>query len=169
LSDRKERIEQSSRRSRARFKYEEICVARVKPRQNLHRIISGGNFLRYLGGRWHRPCVRASPPRPAPFTASENGKTQYPVVADPGGTEINQVYLKYTADSANGIYGRQRINYSNQRFVGDIAWRQNEQTFDGLRGNWQALDNLNLDYSYSYRVLRVFGPDDGTFSVDRMD
>lgn len=42
------------------------------------------------------------------YNSTENDKTQYPVVADPGGTEINQVYLKYTADSANGIMGRQR-------------------------------------------------------------
>ena len=95
------------------------------------------------------------------YNSTENGKTQYPVVADPKGTEVNQIYLKYTMDSANGIYGRQRINYSNQRFVGGVAWRQNEQTFDGFRGNWQALENVSLDYSYSYRVHRIFGPDDG--------
>lgn len=95
------------------------------------------------------------------YNSTENGKTRYPVVADPKGTEVNQAYLKYTMDSANGIYGRQRINYSNQRFVGAVAWRQNEQTFDGFRGNWQILDNVNIDYSYAYRVHRVFGPDDG--------
>ena len=95
------------------------------------------------------------------YNSTVNGETQYPVVADPKGTEINQVYLKYTMDSANGIYGRQRINYSNQRFVGGVAWRQNEQTFDGFRANWQALESLNLDYGYTYRVHRVFGPDDG--------
>jgi hypothetical protein len=97
------------------------------------------------------------------FNSTENGKIQYPVVADPNGTEINQIYLKYTADSANGILGRQRINYSNQRFVGGVAWRQNEQTFDAFRGNWQALESVNLDYSYTNRVHRIFGPDDGTF------
>lgn len=97
------------------------------------------------------------------FNSTENGKTQYPVVADPSGTEINQIYLKYTTDSANGILGRQRINYSNQRFVGSVAWRQNEQTFDAFRGNWQALKNVSLDYSYTDRVHRIFGPDDGVF------
>lgn len=100
------------------------------------------------------------------YNSTENGKTQYPVVADPKGTEVNQVYLKYAVDDANGIYGRQRINYSNQRFVGGVGWRQNEQTFDGFRGNWQLLDNLNIDYSYAYRVHRVFGPDDGTFPAE---
>jgi hypothetical protein len=97
------------------------------------------------------------------FNSTENGKTQYPVVADPSGTEINQAYLKYTADSANGVLGRQLINYSNQRFVGGVAWRQNEQTFDAIRGQWQVLERVNLDYSYTDRVHRVFGPDDGTF------
>ncbi len=98
---------------------------------------------------------------PDDYNSTENGKTQYPVVADPKGTEVNQAYLKYTMDSANGIYGRQRINYSNQRFVGGVAWRQNEQSFDGFRGNWQMLDSVKIDYSYAYRVHRVFGPDDG--------
>jgi hypothetical protein len=100
------------------------------------------------------------------YNSTENGKTQYPVVADPSGTEVNQVYLKYAAESASGIYGRQRINYSNQRFVGGVAWRQNEQTFDGLRANWQIVDSVSLDYSYTYRVHRVFGPDDGTFPAE---
>jgi hypothetical protein len=100
------------------------------------------------------------------YNSTENGKTQYPVVADPSGTEVNQVYLKYAADSASGIYGRQRINYSNQRFVGGVAWRQNEQTFDGFRVNWQIVDSVSLDYSYTYRVHRVFGPDDGTFPAE---
>jgi hypothetical protein len=97
------------------------------------------------------------------YNSTENDKTRYPVVADPSGTEINQVYLKYTADSANGILGRQRINYSNQRFVGGVGWRQNEQTFDAFRANWQALESVSLDYSYTDRIHRVFGPDDGTF------
>lgn len=103
---------------------------------------------------------------PDKYNSTENGKTRYPVVADPEGTEVNQVYLKYTADSANGIYGRQRINYSNQRFVGGVAWRQNEQTFDGFRANWRVLESISLDYSYTYRIHRVFGPDDGTFPAD---
>ena len=103
---------------------------------------------------------------PDDYNSTENGKIRYPVVADPKGTNINQVYLKYALDSADGIYGRQRINYSNQRFVGGVAWRQNEQTYDGFRANWQVLDGLNINYSYVYRVNRVFGPDDGANPAD---
>ncbi|MEH6584332.1 MAG: alginate export family protein [Halioglobus sp.] len=95
------------------------------------------------------------------YNSTENGKTQYPVVADPKGTDINQAAIKYTAESADGTYGRQRILHSNQRFIGGVAWRQNEQTYDGFRANWKPTDALKLDYSYVYNVNRIFGPDDG--------
>ena len=95
------------------------------------------------------------------YNSTENGNIQYPVVADPTGTEVNQAYLKYSGDSAGGIYGRQRILQSNQRFVGGVGWRQNEQTYDGARVTWKQADAFKLDYSYVYNVNRIFGPDDG--------
>ena len=103
---------------------------------------------------------------PDDYNSTENGKVQYPVVADPKGTVVGQAYLKYTGDGGHGIYGRQRVNLSNQRFVGSVGWRQNEQSMDGFRGYWQALDKLSVDYTYAYRVNRIFGPDDGTFPAD---
>ena len=93
------------------------------------------------------------------YNSTVNGNTEYPVVADPKGTNINQVYLKWAGESADATYGRQRINLSNQRFVGGVAWRQNEQTFDGVRANWKATDSFSLDYSYTYKVHRIFGPE----------
>lgn len=95
------------------------------------------------------------------YNSTVNGNTEYPVVADPTGTDINQAYLKYTGETAAAIYGRQRILYSNQRFVGGVGWRQNEQTFDGFRATWKQPDAFKLDYSYVYNVNRLFGPDDG--------
>ena len=45
--------------------------------------------------------------------------TQYPVVADPEGTEINQAWFNYNFSEGNGVkVGRQRILLDNQRFVG---------------------------------------------------
>jgi hypothetical protein len=95
------------------------------------------------------------------YNSTENGKTQYPVVADPKGTDINQAFIKYTGDSFDGTYGRQRILHDGQRFVGGVAWRQNEQTYDGFRADWKPTNTLKLDYSYVYNVNRIFGPDDG--------
>ena len=96
------------------------------------------------------------------FNSTANGRTDYPVVADPDGTDFNQFYLKYQASQvdATGIAGRQQINHGNQRFVGGVAWRQNEQTYDGLRGMYKQ-GGLTLDYSYVAQVNRIFGPEDG--------
>lgn len=87
-----------------------------------------------------------------------NGNTLYPVVADPDATDINQYYAKYSSDVFVATAGRQRINHQNQRFVGGVAWRQNEQTYDGYRIQWQVLAKWNVDYSYLHNVNRVFGP-----------
>ena len=95
------------------------------------------------------------------FNNTDNGKTNYPVVADPEGTDLNQLLIAYTGAEASGTYGRQRILHGNQRFVGGVAWRQNEQTFDGLRALWAPdAAGLSVDYAYIYNVNRLFGPDD---------
>ena len=83
------------------------------------------------------------------YNSTDNGNTQYPVVADPEGTDLNQAWLKYAAENAAGTLGRQRILHDNQRFVGGVAWRQNEQTYDGLRGTAKMMGKLDLDLNKS--------------------
>lgn len=93
------------------------------------------------------------------FNSTINGKGTYPVVADPDGTEVNQAFLKYNGGFYTAIAGRQRINLDDQRFVGGVAWRQNEQTFDGYRFMVKPTDALSIDASYVYNVNRIFGED----------
>lgn len=100
------------------------------------------------------------------FNATDNGKTEYPVVVDPDGTDLNQAAIKYTGKQLSITGGRQRIVLDNQRFVGGVAWRQNEQTFDGARFVYQATDALKFDYSYVFNVNRIHGPDDGANPAD---
>ncbi|MGB0895042.1 MAG: alginate export family protein [Parashewanella sp.] len=88
-----------------------------------------------------------------------NPKAQYPVVADPTGTDLNQLNLLYKNEGLTFTLGRQRINLGNQRFVGGVAWRQNEQTFDGARIQYAINDMFSADYSYIKNVNRIFGPD----------
>ncbi len=95
------------------------------------------------------------------FNSTANGNTEFPVVADPEGTGINQVWVKYSAAGASGTLGRQRINHGNQRFIGGVAWRQNEQTYDGIRAFYKGDYGLSLDYSYIESVDRIFGPEAG--------
>lgn len=93
------------------------------------------------------------------FNSTDNGQLSYPVIADPEGTDINQAALMFNHSSLTFTLGRQRIIHGNQRFIGGVAWRQNEQTFDGYRLHWQPYEGLNVDYSYVYNVNRIFGPD----------
>jgi len=85
---------------------------------------------------------------------------QFPVVADPEGSDLNQLYLDYQAtDDTSLRFGRQRILLDNQRFVGGVGWRQNEQTYDGLTISSKAISKTNLQYSYIAYVRRIFGDD----------
>jgi len=92
------------------------------------------------------------------YNSTRNGETQYPVVADPNGTDVNQIFVKYKGDKYTAIAGRQRILHNNQRFVGGVGWRQNEQTYDGYRLQVNPTDSFKIDYSYIYNVNRIFGP-----------
>jgi hypothetical protein len=86
------------------------------------------------------------------------GRTQYPVVADPKGSDLNQLYFQYyPTDDVQLRLGRQRITLDNHRFVGNVVWRQNEQTFDGLSLTVKRIPNTELFYSYIDNVNRIFG------------
>ncbi len=94
------------------------------------------------------------------YNSTVNGETAYPIVADPDGSDLNQALLRYqtTNKKTNLDWGRQRINLLNQRFLGGVGWRQNEQTLDGARLQYQA-SAWGLDLSIFHNVNRVFGPD----------
>ncbi len=86
------------------------------------------------------------------------GKSAYPVVADPKGSDLNQLYLDVkVSETTSARAGRQRILLDNQRFVGGVGWRQNEQTYDGLTVTSEALPKTHLHYSYIGQVRRIFG------------
>lgn len=86
------------------------------------------------------------------------GKSHYPVVADPDGSDLNQLYLEYRpGDAFTARLGRQRILLDNQRFVGGVGWRQNEQTYDGITLTGKAFNDITLQYSYVGTVRRIFG------------
>ena len=56
--------------------------------------------------------------------------------------------------------------HGNQRFVGGVGWRQNEQTYDAVRVKFKPMDNLAIDYSYVWNVHRIFGPEAGAQPSD---
>jgi Alginate export len=94
---------------------------------------------------------------------TRNGLTNYPVVADPEGTDLNQAWAQYAAPKGTWLrLGRQRIALDGERFIGGSGWRQNEQTFDAFRIETKAVPGAVLNYAYVDEVRRVFGPDSGT-------
>ena len=94
------------------------------------------------------------------FNDTRNGKTQYSLVADPKGTDLNIAALTYSGlKDTTIIGGRQRIIRGNARFIGNVGWRQNEQTYDALSVNYKG-SNFSANYAYIDRVKRIFGPDD---------
>ncbi|MFC3098114.1 alginate export family protein [Alteraurantiacibacter palmitatis] len=91
-------------------------------------------------------------------TLEFNGVEPYPTVADPENVELNRVQLAYVKNGTGVTVGRQRINLGNQRFVGSVGWRQNEQTFDAVRGQFKSGVFLaNAIYAISQRS--IFGVD----------
>ena len=92
-----------------------------------------------------------------------NGQT---VIADPTNTEVNQVFLNYKrkewADT-NITLGRQRIILDDSRFVGNVGWRQNEQTFDAVSGSSSlGVEDLTVNYTYMRYIRRIFGDSGNT-------
>lgn len=103
------------------------------------------------------------------FNSTTNGQTQFPVIPDPEALELNQAYISYSGLPKTKIsIGRQKIAYGNQRFVGAVDFRQNQQTFDAARVSLAPFDNASIEYVYIDRVHRIFGNDNpvGDFSSD---
>ena len=94
------------------------------------------------------------------YHSLENGRTEFPIVADPTGTDLNQAFFRFRRGATIMTAGRQRILHGEQRFVGGVAWRQNEQAYDGVRIQSSG-ETTSIDYSYIANVRRIFGPDDG--------
>lgn len=90
----------------------------------------------------------------------------YSVIADPEGGELNQWALRYAFAPGGSVgVGRHRINYDDARWVGNVGWRQNEQTFDGATFSYAVNKTLKLDAAYLTNVNTITAtntPLDGT-------
>lgn len=94
------------------------------------------------------------------FNNGINGQTTYPSEPDPDGTEVNQIYgiLGYFPGTEIKV-GRQKLNLDDQRFIGSVGWRQNDQTFDAAVIKNKSLSGVELLYGYIQDVNRVLGND----------
>jgi hypothetical protein len=92
-----------------------------------------------------------------------NGNPLYSRVADPDRSELNQFWLAYSGIPDNLIkLGRQRIKLDDDRFIGNVGWRQMEQTYDSvlLTHNNQTLFGLVVNAGYIANVQTFTGTTD---------
>ncbi len=105
----------------------------------------------------------------ARYNSTTNRRTAYPIVVDPDTVELNQAYLRLTSlTDSTVVAGRQAINLGNQRFVGAVGFRQNQQTFDAMRISTTALPAVAIDAFYAVEAHRIFGTRSasGSFNTD---
>jgi hypothetical protein len=93
------------------------------------------------------------------YDGTGTNASNYAVVADPEVYQVNQAWFAYTSGKTKGTLGRQKIVLDNARFVGDVSWRQNDQTFDAFVLQDKSLAKTTLTYAYLDGVNRIF---DGT-------
>jgi len=102
------------------------------------------------------------------YDDKHNGQTAYPVVVDAAdGTEVNQLWVSYTGIQDTLIrVGRQGINLDNQRFVGTVGFRQNDQTFDSVLITNSSIENLSLAFAEVKQVNTIHGDDVAAGELD---
>jgi len=88
-----------------------------------------------------------------PFAiADRQRRPGHAVVPDPMSIDLNRLQLQYKAKATTITV--------DQRFVGSVAWRQNEQTFDAARLE-AKLGAVSLDGTYAISQRTIFGIDAG--------
>jgi hypothetical protein len=88
-------------------------------------------------------------------TASST-QTARPAIADPTGSELNQAWVRYSGIPMTTLQGgRVRFVLDNHRWVGNVGWRQNEQTYDGAVLVNRTLPGTELTYAYFHNVNSI--------------
>ena len=92
------------------------------------------------------------------YNDTKNARTQFPVVADPDNTDINQAYLDYSGLPDTRLrLGKQSIKLDNVRFIGNVEFRQVMQVFTGLTAENKSLPNTTLYGGHLERLKTIFG------------
>lgn len=87
-----------------------------------------------------------------------DGVEPFPVIADPESLDLNRLQFSYKKNGNGVTIGRQRLIMGDARFVGNVGWRQNEQTFDAVRGQ-AKVGPVSLDAAYAISQRTIFGSD----------
>ena len=91
------------------------------------------------------------------YNSIRNGKGTFDVIADPQQHELNQFWFIFSglADTEVKV-GRQRIKIDNDRFIGNVGWRQMEQTYDAITVTNQSFSNATIKAGYIINTRDIF-------------
>ena len=92
------------------------------------------------------------------YNSTTNGHTRFGVVPDPEATEFNQAYVRWRRQGWTVQAGRMTVELDNERFIGDVGFRQNQQTFDGAMLAYTKQGH-SVRYQYMDKAHRVLGDD----------
>ncbi|WP_372795460.1 hypothetical protein [Pontiella sp.] len=81
----------------------------------------------------------------------------YDTVNDPEAFRLHQAYLSYTGYDTHARIGAQEIILDNARFIGNVGWRFNAQSFNGGLVKNDSVENLTLLYAYTDSINGIDG------------
>ncbi len=89
--------------------------------------------------------------------SNESDRINYAKVVDPDYTDFNQLFIDWTGIKNTRVRaGRQVVNLDNVRFIGDIAFRQNTQVFDGVSVFNKSIPDTEIFLAHFDRVRQIF-------------
>ncbi len=142
---------------RPRFEFVDIDGKRSGYATSLRTVLGFGSR------RWHGFSLLAegaSVLAVGRYFDGSDGPSGRSLIADPVVTRLNQLYLDYQLPEWTTALrvGRQRVVLDDERFVGNVGWRQNEQTFDAVRfQTGLGLRQVELGYLFLDEAQRIFG------------
>ena len=90
------------------------------------------------------------------YNSVVNGLTRYASIPDPSATNVNQAFASYAGiPDTTVVAGRQIINLDDVRFVGNVDFRQNMQTFDALTVTSKPLPDFKVTVGYAWGIKDI--------------
>ena len=100
------------------------------------------------------------------YNSGSNGRTQFSLIPDHDDVEINQFVVRYRNAHHYLQIGRQRMPLDNQRFFGDVGYRQNQQTYDAISYMNTAREGQQFRYAYMARARRFLSDEHPLGEID---
>lgn len=91
----------------------------------------------------------------ADYNDGRGNKPSFSTIADPAQNELNQLWISYSNFDTVVKGGRQRIKFDDDRFIGNVGWRQMEMTYDSVLLTNQSLKGLTINAGYIGNIQTI--------------